>query len=323
VLQVRGCSPAHIDRLAVVPSEFRALPGVQPMAGRFEVRDDFITFVPRFPLIAGTAYSLLLDGAEVAGIVVPRAAFVQVASVRRIAPSASEIPFNQLKLYVEFTHAMSEGWAARGIEVRRAADARLLHGVFLPMEPELWDRARRRLTLLFDPGRIKRGLAPQAQAGYPLVEGEPIVVTVSQDFRDAEDRPLVAGAARYYRVGAAARMRVDPARWSIECPEVGTREPLIVAFDRPLDRALLEHSLVVVDAQAGTLAGAVRVAAGERRWGFTPVRAWRAGHYQLVVDARLEDLAGNSLARVFDRDLGRPEDAPVDMEHQIVEFRIR
>jgi hypothetical protein len=42
--------------------------------------------------------------------------------------------------------------------------------------------------------------------------------------------------------------------------------------------------------------------------------------YRLLVDARLEDLAGNSLVRVFDRDLMRPEDAPVDLQQGVVEF---
>jgi hypothetical protein len=41
------------------------------------------------------------------------------------------------------------------------------------------------------------------------------------------------------------------------------------------------------------------------------------------VDPRLEDLAGNSLARVFDRDLTRPEDAPIDMEQAFIEFHPR
>jgi hypothetical protein len=36
--------------------------------------------------------------------------------------------------------------------------------------------------------------------------------------------------------------------------------------------------------------------------------AWASGPHQLVVDPVLEDLAGNSVSRVFDRDLSRSED---------------
>ena len=45
--------------------------------------------------------------------------------------------------------------------------------------------------------------------------------------------------------------------------------------------------------------------------------------YQLVVDPVLEDLAGNSVCRVFDRDLSRPEDDPGDGGPVRVNFRPR
>jgi hypothetical protein len=320
-LLVRGCSAAHIDRLTIVPTEFRELRGVQSMAGRFQIRGDDIVFVPRFPLVAHASYSLLLDGTEVASVVAPHRAASPVATVRTIAPTASEIPFNQLKLYIEFTQPMSEGWAASAIEVRRADDGKQLAGVFLPLEPELWDPLRQRLTVLFDPGRIKRGLAPNAEAGYPLVEGEPILVVVNREFRDAENRRLVAAAVRHYAVGPAVRARIDPARWSIQSPLVGTRDPLVVVFDRPLDRALLEHSLVVETA-AGRVEGTVQIEVGERRWRFAPSRGWRAGNYRIRVDTRLEDLAGNSLTRVFDRDLTCEADTPVEVDQIILDFRV-
>src|SRR5438093_7158021 len=102
------------------------------------------------------------------------------------------------------------------------------------MEPELWDRAHRRLTLLLDPGRIKRGLAPNAEAGYPLIEDVPIVVRVDAAFRDAAGRPLRAGAQRRYQVGRPLRARVDPTAWRLDCPTAGSTDPLTVAFDRPL-----------------------------------------------------------------------------------------
>ena len=40
----------------------------------------------------------------------------------------------------------------------------------------------------------------------------------------------------------------------------------------------------------------------------------------MLVDPRLEGLAGNSLIRVFDRDLTRAEDAPADARHVAIDF---
>jgi hypothetical protein len=178
------------------------------------------------------------------------------------------------------------------------------------MEPELWDPDRRRLTLLLDPGRIKRGLAPHEEAGYPLAEGVPVVISIDAGFRDGAGRPLRAGSERRYDVGPAVRSRIDPRGWTCVHPTVGSKEPLTVAFDRPLDHAMLGHCLSVVDMAEGALHGRGSTGAEERSWIFEPDSTWRDVRYQLVVDPRLEDLAGNSLVRVFDRDLTRAEDAP-------------
>jgi hypothetical protein len=47
------------------------------------------------------------------------------------------------------------------------------------------------------------------------------------------------------------------------------------------------------------------------------------GAHQLVVNPVLEDLAGNSVSRVFDRDLGRSEDEPRKGRPVTVPFRLR
>jgi hypothetical protein len=56
--------------------------------------------------------------------------------------------------------------------------------------------------------------------------------------------------------------------------------------------------------------GTAAVGAEERSWSFRPASAWEADAHELAVDAVLEDVAGNSVARVFDRDLGNRAHAP-------------
>ena len=114
---------------------------------------------------------------------------------------------------------------------------------------------------------------------------------------------------------------VDPSAWRLGRPRADSVDAFVVDFDRPLDRALLEHSLAVLDARGRAVEGQATVADGERSWRFTPLRPRRAERHRLSVDARLENLAGNSLIRVFDRDLTRPEDAPIEMSRANVEFQ--
>jgi hypothetical protein len=182
---------------------------------------------------------------------------------------------------------------------------------FLELDEELWDGAGKRFTLFFDPGRIKRGLAPNLEAGYPLVEGHSILVTVDAAFPDAAGRPLRGSVTRRYDVGPPVRARVDPTMWRYQHPRGDSLDPLVVEFDRPLDRAILEHSLEVREAAGEPFRGRAIVGGGERSWRFEPQRPWSGQNsYVLAIDPRLEDLAGNSLRRVFDRDLSRAEDDP-------------
>jgi hypothetical protein len=94
-------------------------------------------------------------------------------------------------------------------------------------------------------------------------------------------------------------------------PAVGSREPLLIEFDRPLDHALLQRGLSIVTATGGNVAGRFAAGAGETAAEFRPQQPWQRGEHALEVDARLEDIAGNSPTRVFDRDLTRLEDDPV------------
>jgi hypothetical protein len=332
--ELTSLAPSELDqRLVVFPSEFiesgTHIYALQPFTGSFKTDGTAICFVPRFPFLDGTSYSLVVgsltearnpETPEIWTIKrLPRAGEA-TTNVLGIYPSAHELPVNQLKFYVHFSSPMSEGWAVRAIHVHRADNGEPLSGVFLAMEPELWDRERRRLTLLLEPGRIKRGLAPNMESGYPLVEGVPIVISIEAEFRDATGRPLRTGAERCYEVAKPVRIRVESANWQYHYPDAGSTDPLAVEFDRPLDYALLRHCLWVTDAAGVPVVGQESIGSGEWSWQFEPRLPWEDSRYVVMVDPRLEDLAGNSLIRVFDRDLMRAEDVPDEVRHAVINF---
>ena len=334
IREMRGLSASDLGlRLSLLPealveadAHIRAL---QSITGCFEIEGDALYFIPLFPFLEGTGYSLLVyPGSEegrgvhrdVWTVQFPTSAQGDTTGVVAVYPSVDVVPVNLLKLYVHFSGPMSEGWAARAVHVRRGDNDEPLHGVFLANRSELWDPERRRLTLMLDPGRIKRGLVPNLEEGYPLIEGVPIVVSISTEFRDAAGRPLGAGAERRYRVGPLVRTLVDPRDWRCNMPAAGSVAPLTVESDRPLDHALLQHCLWVNDHDGVPLDGRGYVGVSERSWCFRPQSAWREGRYALVVDSRLEDLAGNSINRVFDRDPMRTEDTPVGGRYVTIEL---
>ncbi len=288
-----------------------ALRGQFPaMAGRLVRDGDDVCFVPRFPFVDGTSYTVAVAGAIVAILTRPRPEQLAVTEVLAIYPTAAEVPRNLLRFYIWFSAPMSEGYAARHVKLVDAASNEPMTGAMLPADSELWSADRRRLTVLLDPARIKRGLSAQRQADYPLRGGEPFRVMVDDGFRDGFGGGLRGAAERRYAVGADERRRVDPGTWTVFAPSGGTREPLEVEFDRPLDHGLLTRCLYVTGPDGLPVAGGPEPGPGERSWRLTPGQPWAPGGHRLVVDPVLEDLAGNSVNRVFDRDLARPADRP-------------
>jgi hypothetical protein len=58
--------------------------------------------------------------------------------------------------------------------------------------------------------------------------------------------------------------------------------------------------MLTVERGGRSVRGAVSIVVGDSAWTFTPASPWQTGSYGIRVDADLEDLAGNSVARVFD-----------------------
>ncbi|RFA14974.1 hypothetical protein B7R22_07770 [Subtercola boreus] len=177
------------------------------------------------------------------------------------------MPANLLRFSVTFSGAMEEGSAAGRLALLDAEGVEL-PGVLLGMPPELWDREHRRLTVLLEPGRIKRGLQPNVQAGPPLGEGGAVTLAVDARLRDSSGAELLAGVRRTYRVGAPVRSRVDPALWEVRWPTVAG-DALVVRFGRPLDRTLVRRCLVVVDEGGHPVPGDTTLDDDATSWTFT------------------------------------------------------
>jgi len=328
-LRIVGLPPRESSTLRVYPTELvgaARTSNLAPVDGEFHADGDAISFVPRFPFVDGTSYTVMgTDLDDVPPLTITRPAPRAGPSTRVLAihPSAPEIPRNHLRLYLHFSAPMSEGRVESHVHLVDADTGAPLAAALLPMDPELWDPDRRRVTVLFDPARIKRGLAPHEEAGYPLRVGVPVEVVVDPGFTDALGLPLVDAARRRYEVGGDVRSRVDPRAWRLHVPAAGTVEALRVDFDRPLDHALLQHCLVVTGPGGDPIEGRASVAEGESGWRLTPATPWQPGRHAVVADGMLEDLAGNSVTRVFDRELDNPAHDPLGADHVAVPFEVR
>lgn len=317
VIEVVGVDPGALaaagpDALRVTTADGAGRPagGRPPLLGSARVDGTILRFRPRFPLEPGVRYRASYQGPDrrappvVAEFVVPRPAkkSATATAVVRVAPGGGVVPANLLKFYVEFSGPMSRGQAYG--RVRLLDEQGLPVDLpFLELGEELWDPRGTRLTLLFDPGRIKTGLRPRAEAGPVLEAGKGYTLVIDRGWPDAGGDPLAAEFRKPFRVGPADLIPPDPAAWVIDRPEAGTRSPVLVRFPEPMDRALLGRMLAVHGPGGAPLAGSGTVGDGETSWSFRPDQPWVPGAYSLAIGDDLEDLAGNGVGRPFEVDV--------------------
>jgi hypothetical protein len=234
-----------------------------------------------------------------------------------VYPSSSVLPENQLKMYVQFSGPMQRGGIWPKIHVIDAA-GKPAYLPFVELDQELWDRSQQRLTMLFDPGRIKRGVKPNVDMGPVLEAGQRYTLVIDADLKDARGAPLEAPFRKEFTVGPAERRGIDTKLWKITQPKQGTTEPLVIDFDRPLDYALLQDVFQVTGVK-----GAASIGNDEMQWSFKPASPWTAGNHTLVIDMALEDLAGNRIGRPFDVDTFTSPAPRISNQTTSLSFRVR
>ena len=322
-------------RVRVAPAD-PAAAELPPVLGDYAVAGGKVRFTPRFPLAAGQRYEVVFDPSSLhsardrsapipprmlrATVEVPAPDREPSTRVAAVYPTGPEVPENHLRLYIVFSAPMGLG---AGTPHVRLLDERgePVADAFLPLDVDLWNADRTRYTVLYDPGRVKRGIRPNAELGRPLAADRRYTLVIDTAWRDAAGQPLVAPFRQEYRVGPPRERALDPAVWRLDVPAPATRDPLAVGFPVPLDYGLLQSALQVATGAGRPLVGEIRVEEGETRWTYTPRAPWQPGDYQLVAAATLEDAAGNRIGRPFEVDAIDPE-GPGRARSAVVPFRI-
>lgn len=211
------------------------------------------------------------------------AAAQRSAEVGAIHPGADVVPENLLRFYIDFSQPMQGGDAFA--HLRLIDKDGPVTDAF--REIELWSRDNRRLMVYIHPGRIKRGLAFLRSQGPVLREGETFVLEVAPGMIARDGSAVTKAASKRFRAAAPDREKPDLGRWTLSAG--------VLEVDEWIDHAGLED-WVRVDGQTP------RRVKG-RRLEFD----LGSGPHTVRVDARLEDVAGNSFRRRFETRAGEPE----------------
>lgn len=290
-----------------------------PMAGSHSFAKGTLKFRPLFPLDPGLRYTAKYKLLS-ASITAPKRPPGPPNKVTRVTPSTGILPLNLLKFYLHFSAPMTRGDSYEHIHLhdrkgRRVADP------FLELPEELWNPGMTRLTALLDPGRIKRGLLPNQELGAVFEKDQPYTLSIDRAWKDATGQPLGQSFTKSFRASAPDYEQPHPKKWRFTYPAAGTREPLRISFGEPLDAALAARFLTVNLPSNISLEGITSLSAQESIWEFHPTKPWAALPHELRIDHRLEDLAGNSIERLFEEGLDKhPERAGAPPAHSLHKF---
>ena len=170
-----------------------------PITGKYRVVVDALRFEPKFPIEPGLEYIAKFDPSRLPvarneresrlSFRLPAPDKPAAATVARVEPSGDVLPENLLKFYLHFSAPMSRGEVYDRVRLVDASGA-TVEGAFLRIGEELWDASGTRITLLLDPGRIKRGLRPREEEGPILEAGKTYALVVDRDWRDAAGQPM-------------------------------------------------------------------------------------------------------------------------------------
>ncbi len=295
------------------------------LAGTYETDNAVIRFRPRFPLTPGLKYRAEWKAENAASLVrifgIPKPELAPTAFVVRIDPTTGLWPANHLRFYIHFSAPMSRGEAWRRLHLVDDS-GKEVSLPFLEIEEELWDRAGKRLTVLFDPGRIKRGLIPHKDVGPALIASRAYQLVIDRDWPDAAGNPLMREFRKALQIVEEDRTPPVLDNWRVTAPAPGTADALAIEFPEPLDAALLERLIWVEDASGHSLEGAISLDRNETLWKFQPARSWKQGDYQIKVAMHMEDLAGNRIGRRFDVDAFERVEMRLTTKTSVIPFRI-
>lgn len=218
----------------------------------------------------------------------------------RVEPAVAVVPANHLKFYLHFPAPMERGDVFRHLRVVEISpEGAELGEVPEPFrEVELWDETFTRMTLWFHPGRQKPGVNLNVEIGPVLEEGKHYRLEISGAWPDEAGVPSGETVRHAFRAGPYDGTRPDPTTWKIEANKTLVRVEAGEALD---PESLRKRVSLRRDGREDFRD--VKIAGDATGFSIRPVNSLSAGAWSLVIDPRLEDLAGNSIARSFNRDL--------------------
>lgn len=267
--------------------------------GNFSLNRNTYTFEPIVPFFKGNTYLLYQNNKEVSRFTIDKNDTDEAPEVIAIYPSTDKLPENLLKMYFLFSKPMQEvGNALDFISITNHATGETVN-IFLELTTELWNNEHTQLTLWLDPGRIKTDLIPNKELGLPILKGNTYTLKIDGNWQDANGNSLNKSYEKVFNVVDRDSEIPLAGNWGL----LVTPDVLTLHFNEPLDGILGTEVFSIKNARNMIIKGKYELINNEKTLKFNPNTPFAPGEYSLIVESKLEDLAGNNLNHPFDNDL--------------------
>jgi hypothetical protein len=320
------------DWRPVFPVFTKESQGAITIDGQYEVHPTAVSFTPRFPFASGVQHVALFDLGALSKnyneVYLPESPSgnlkleFQSGSetkttpvVEVVYPTADRLPENLLKFHIVFNTPMTVGEVYNRVKLLDE-NGKEIEKAFLIVDQELWDNEMKTVTLMLDPGRIKRGLKANSQMGVPLMKNKRYTLTIAPGWKNINGDFTKDTYYKTFTCTAADRTQPDIGQWTLIKP-VTVNGSLILYTNENLNAVLLSDAIRVYDKSGNRMNGKVEVLENESTIAFQPDVQWMSGSYSISINPLLEDLAGNNLNRLFDEDLETPTDTKLDRKFSL------
>ncbi|MEO1256242.1 MAG: hypothetical protein AAFY41_15340, partial [Bacteroidota bacterium] len=267
--EYEGISPItvriYFDKIIDTDCSIRLKGSSKNIFGKWMIKDGYSEFKPDFPFDPGLTYTLISDDKALMSFSPERKSKIPTEVVS-VYPSSDELPENILKMYIIFSGPMSDGSSYKNIEFK--TDEEIVQP-YLDLKPELWSKDRKRMTLWFDPGRIKQHIARNERLGAPLVLNKTYKISLANEWEDKDSQPLKTDYFKTFHTVDPYRSRLNPKLWKIGAPKSASQENLSIHFDRIMDYLLLAET-ISINRNSEEVEGNSTITNNEKTWLFKP-----------------------------------------------------
>ena len=288
-------------------------PSNPPVIGSFRLADKQIVFKPRFLPDPSVTYLVsfsfealnnILNEKVGSGVFTETVTFASPASKKptivAISPGLDELPTNVLRIYIHFSAPMSFQNPYEFISIVHENGKEVVEP-FVIVPEGLWNIDRTRLTLLFHPGRIKRGVGPNMTEGDILTLDNTYQLKINNGWTGSNGQKLDEEFTKTFTVKKSINEKIPYKTWELAGKQ-GDMGLLNIKTRRPLDQALAKRMLFVKAKDGDILPTNV-----EFKDPFNIRINWNkpsGSEYELLIDPRLEDICGNTPLNAFDYESG-------------------